>query len=385
MRAALIAALVAQVVTAQSRVPPSRANLLARYFEPRQNEEKVRCDVIPIKPQMGFSLRFQTGWVARVPLEQYEGANHRWTVAVRITPGGKQPVYLVQRFRLPAIPKTKVYGQISGGCMLGEGRYDVSWVLMDEQQRVFRKQWQVEAKLRGRERNLKPAIPPATVNEFSLTAHRPQRELADPPLRLTVLLHAAPIVPSRSTLRLDDLFMLVGMLDSMLEQLPVESVRLVAFNLDQQKELFRQDDFTGKELDDLLQAIGGLQLGTVDYNILRNRRGDMDLLESLVADEFKDPSPGHVVVFLGARARPGENRPRTLMDAAPASAARFYYLQYSPLVFSWGGMNGTVLRMNQRGAMPDAINLMVSRLQGKTFSIWSAGELVKAITEIAHR
>ena len=58
--------------------------------------------------------------------------------------------------------------------------------------------------------------------------------------------------------------------------MPTRSVRLVVFNLDQQKELFRQESFSPKALDQVAQAINNVQLGVVDYRVLQNRRGHLD-------------------------------------------------------------------------------------------------------------
>ena len=43
------------------------------------------------------------------------------------------------------------------------------------------------------------------------------------------------------------------------------------------KELFRQDDFSPKALEQVAQSINDLQLGVVDYRVLQNRRGHIDV------------------------------------------------------------------------------------------------------------
>ena len=48
--------------------------------------EPLQCEVVPMKPRFNFSLRLQSGYLYRVPMNQYQGAGHRWAVLTRITP-----------------------------------------------------------------------------------------------------------------------------------------------------------------------------------------------------------------------------------------------------------------------------------------------------------
>src|SRR5205814_690922 len=130
--------------------------------------------------------------------------------------------------------------------LVGEGSYEVQWIMFDDSNRICRKSWTVDAKLHRSEHNVRVAIPARTVQGFSWFPPAGTRHDADDaaPLRLTVLLHAAPLSLRRTTLRAGDTLVLVGMLAALLERLPTRSVRLVVFNLDQQKEFFRQDHFS---------------------------------------------------------------------------------------------------------------------------------------------
>jgi hypothetical protein len=386
MRAPLMAALVAlgaSAASAQTRVPANRLAGIQKYFDARPGEPRLRCEVAPLKPSLGFTFRFQAGYEMRVPLSQYTGEGHRWTVAVRVTPEGGLPVYLVQRFRLPKIPETRLFAEVGGGYLVGEGRYSVAWIMLDDAGRVYRKNWRMEARLGRGERSVKVAIPPGTVSQFSLGV-RPYSAVTDaPPLRLTILLDAAPLSPGRTRLRAADLFLSIATLSSLLEQLPSRSVKLVVFNLDQQKELFRQDGFTPAELDRVWQSMSGLELGVVDYGTLRNRRGAVDLLEGLVDDELSARTPSDAVVFLGPPVRSQDPLPREGTKIPQAPAPRFYYLQYSPFLFGWSRtVSGQIRMMETTG---DTIGRMVSRLQGRTLSIRTPGDLAKAIEQVERR
>ena len=75
-----------------------------------------------------------------------------------------------------------------------------------------------------------------------------------------MLLHAAPANPRQSQLTAEDTAILLGGLDALLDQIPARTVRLVAFNLDQQKELTTRDGFTAPGLDELETALNSQRL-----------------------------------------------------------------------------------------------------------------------------
>lgn len=376
-RSVLIAVLLACAsASAQTRVGPTRLRGDLERFEPREGEEELRCEVTPIKPALNFSFRFQAGYVARVPMNQYFGPGHRWVVLTRITPegGDHQPVYLASGIALPAIPKTKLELEIGGGYLVGEGGYDVKWLMYDDADRVCRKSWHVDAKLSRDDRAVKVAMPRDTIGDLSLRGLPRARRNTDDvaPLRLTVLLHAAPLSPRRTRLMARDQMLLLGLLSSLLERVPALSVRLVVFNLDQQKELFRRDVFTPAALDQAAQAMNGVELGLVDYRVLQNRRGHVDLLAGLVNQELRAKAPSDAVVFLGPTSRYADKMPQEALEKPGSSAPRFFYFQYKP-------------SFRPSPNFPDSITYAVAKLRGKTMIIHSPGEFAKAIAQLERR
>ena len=353
-------------------------------FDPRPGEPRLRCEVAPVKPSLGFTFRFQAGYEMRVPLSQYTGEGHRWTVAVRVTPEGGLPVYFVQRFRLPKIPEPNCSRRSEAVTWWAKGATASRGSCWTTPGGFTARTGAWQARLGLGERNVKVAIPPGTVSQFSLVGVRPSSAATDAaPLRLTILLHAASLSPGRTRLRAADLFLLITTLSSLLEQLPSRSIKLVVFNLDQQKEIFRQDGFTPAELDQVWQSMSGLELGVVDYRTLGNRRGAIDLLESLVDEEYRAQTPSDAVVFLGPPVRSLGPAPHDVAKIPQAPAPRFYYFQYSPFLFGWSRtVSGQVQMMQVTG---DTISRMVSRLQGRILSIRTPGDLAKAIEQVERR
>jgi hypothetical protein len=383
MRAILIAVLLALAAAAQTPVPAARLENIRKYFDARPGEQPLQCDVLPIKPSLGFSLRFQAGYTVSVPLKQYTGDGHRLIVATRITPEGGEPAYLFQRFRMGKVPETKTRAKLDGGYLLGEGRYAVECALFDDSGRVSRKMWSIDARLRRGDRGAKLAIPPGTVSPLTVGIRPVRAPLDAVESRLTILLHAAPLLPGRTRLRASDLFLLFSGLTSLLERLPARSVKLVAFNLDQQKELFRQDSFTPAAMDRVMEALTGLELGVVDYDVLKNRGGSLDLLAALVQQELHAGTPSDAVVLLGPLTRMQDALPREAARDPRGPTPRFYYLQFNPYPFAWSRFQDSLVRTNPLAT--DSISRLVARFQGKTIAIRSPGEFAKALELVGRR
>jgi hypothetical protein len=362
--------------SAQSIVNPSRLPAALRDFESRPYEQSLDCAVTAIKPSLNFSFRFQAGYTVRVPMNQYFGPRHRWIVVMRVQPESEgQPVYLAAYYRLPDIPKTNMELEVGGGFLLGPGSYHVLWKLVDDSGRICRSAWTAEAKLSHSEKKLRLAIPPSTIADFSGRGLPPADAAADdaPPFRLTVMLHAAPASPRRTRLTGRDRFLLLGTLSSLLERLPARSVRLVVFNLDQQRELYRQDEFHLDNLDHVARSIDELELGLVDVHVLENRKGHVDLLASLMNREVTDPNPSDVVLFLGPASRFIEKPSSTALEHPVRTGQRLFFLEYRP----------PFLRM--QSSVPDSIAAAVGRMKGKRLVIGTPAEFAKAIEQVEHR
>ena len=376
MRPFAIALLLAFTGAAQVIVDPTRYGSILKSFEPQAGEKSLRCEVTPIRPSLNFGFRFQAGYAVRVPMSQYSGAGHGWAIVTRITPegGGQQPVYLASRVWLPPIPNTKVEEEVGGGYLLGEGRYDVNWTLLDDSGRVCRGSWHVDAKPGRSERQLKLAMPPHTVADFTLRGRSDRSRVADDaaPIRLTVLLNAAPLVPLRTRLRASDRVTLLGLLSSLLERVPTRSVRLVIFNLDQQKILLRQDAFASGALNRVAQSLNGLELGRVDYHVLQNPHGRVDFLAGLMNQELRVEAPSDVVVFLSPETRYGDKLAPTALEEPTGAIPQFLNLRFKP-------------DFRAGPSFPDSISLATAKVKGKTIVIRTPADFAKAIEQIERR
>jgi len=246
--------------------------------------------------------------------------------------------------------------------------------MLDERLRVCRRQWTVEVKPRPSERRVKLAMQPNTVEEFawenSFQKARPADADAAPPRSLTVLLDIAPLSLRRQRLRAADRLLLIALTSSVLESVPAKRVRLVAFSLDQQREIFRRDALAPGDLDQLEQVMEGVELATVDYRVLQNPGGYQRLLSGLVERELAASPPSDTVLFLGPAVRYLDKVAANFAERPASFAPRFYYFQYRPI------LRGPV------AYLPDTIDRLVSRLKGKNLVIRTPADFQKAIEQM---
>jgi hypothetical protein len=359
----------AQLLVQKDRLPEG-----LRDFVPAEGESKLKCEVRRIKPALNFGFRFQSGYVVRVPMEQFEGSGHRWSTMMRVTPAGGEAVYLMAPQRLPNIPETDVQLEFAGGFLVGEGKYRVDWLLVDDQNRVCRDSWDIQAERSRSERNLPLGMPPGVIDDIGLRSSRSRVEAAHSTgggveeQRITVLLHAAPLWPGRVRLRSYDRVLLLSSLSALIERLPAASFRVVAFNLDQQQEIFRSGNLNRRAFAELAGKLEAIELGTVDVNVLNAQKGHLDLLTTLVKEELEASPRSDIVIVLGPSARQHDKVPKSMLEQMRATEPRFFYFQYKPNRF--------------RGSeFPDTISHAIKRIGGKVSVVRTPADFGKAILE----
>lgn len=297
----------------------------------RADDKSLRCTVDPIRPLVNYGLRFQAGYAVHVPLEQYAGPDHAWHIALEVEPIGAKPTRFTDEVTLPPVPGNSAIGEYVGQFTLGEGSYSATFSLTDDQERVCRKQWSVEAK---RPRSLAKAVFSMAPNAVSNYNHLPQpiaETRRSPIRRISVLLDAA--VPrgrrgARVTLSPATQGLLVGSLLSLWNSQPDTDFRATAFNLDQRQELFRRDNLDETVFSDFVNSLGDLKLAQVDLKTLQDPNGHLRFLAQLINRELRATPPPDAIVFLGPQERFGERIDPELIDPMPRNPPRFFYLRY---------------------------------------------------------
>jgi hypothetical protein len=297
-----------------------------------------------------------------------------------VTPEGGQPVLFGQNYRIPGIlpdlVKTtdirKVNAEISasGVIALGEGKYVVELVLMDNNERVLRKRWKATAVRKRDEKKVQVTTQPFTATAVSARFWSGKPASPGSGIRLTILLDAAPMNPRSLKLRAWDRAFLLDSISSVLREIPSDTVRVVAFNLDQQEEIFRDDNFGRSGLARLSHALRKVELGSISYHKLGRPQGWSEMLTRLSTDEVEAKEPADAVIFLGPATRLSDKIPKEALTLPKDKKTRFYYLEYFP---SW-----------RRGyEMPDAIHhFTAAQCDGMVLKIHSPGEFATAIHKL---
>jgi hypothetical protein len=267
---------------------PERIADLLRLFDQASNAPALRCRIGPIRPALGYSLRFSAGLRISFPLRQFSGLAHYLDAYFRITSQGQAPVFQVQAADIPDLPAANAEGELVGTFSVGEGEYSVDALVPDDLQRICRRSWPIQAMFSGGERELRQGIPPNTVVEYSSAGPTGIDTTGPKIARLTVMLQTAPFAPLAPKLRDADVQTFVQSLSAVLDQLPARFVRVVLFNLDQRRTILQENGFTREQLGEVNDALGQVEVGHVDYRVFESDSSASSFLSGLIEKELHE-------------------------------------------------------------------------------------------------
>jgi hypothetical protein len=346
-------------------------------LEAQTPRKDLPCKVTPVDPVLGFDLRFHAGYEVAVPLKELAGVENMLTMLFRVTPQaeGSEPVYFTQQIRVPEIPETaRGESALSGSFDLGEGKYHIDWLMRDRQNRVCAHFWDANASLSGRERDIvmeiaANAVEPATPEQF----------LDDPPvqrdpnanLHVKILVNFAPQDQNSSALRPSDTLALVTVLRRITREPRIGKFSLVAFNIQEQREVYRQSSADRVDFPALGAAVKAIEPGKVDLKLLANKRGEVEFLTELIKAELAGPDRPDALIFAGPKYMVAEGTPDNELRAAGAVDFPVFYLNYnlSPATVPWR----------------DSIGRAVRVFGGREYTISRPRDLWSAVTEVVNR
>jgi hypothetical protein len=363
----------------QEPLSAADAERVGRIFDLERSPIPLHCSIQTQRPMLDFAFRFDLGYIISCSLSTFAGRATDVFIYARVTPHGGRPVLFVDDHRVPETTdvtkssQLKQGFQMSGGFAVGEGQYRVEVLVMDQRTgRTSRKNWLAQVGHAGRKQAVQVAVSPGTVIPMGVRPWPITMDKSGRGLRLAVLLDAAPTNPRTPALRAWDRAFLLGSLSSLLKQIPCASVRLRAFNLDQQRELFHEDEFDDAGFVQLAGSLRTLELGAVSYRVLQQRQGGLELLLNYANQELTAPDPADAVVILGPRTRYAADIPRAALKERETPNPRFFYFEYCP---------GT-LRFSQP---PDVLSSLTKRLDGTVCAIYSPGDLAHCAQKMLTR
>jgi len=370
----LLCAALAASAPSQTVLSPRDTALANRIWDESPKGEPLRCDIDKRKPLPDFTFHFDAGYRVTCSFWEFGGQSTHIDFFTRVTPEGGAPVWLATfgvfkglspGLILPDVGAgdSRTRFDVSGSFSVGEGRYRVDVLVVDERNRSRRGGWNIH--VTPRQQAKVPVVLAAhTVSPVEIPKWAGPTTGGARGLRLTVLLDAAPVNPSALTLRAWDQALLLQLLSSLLRQTPCKSVRLVAFNLDQQREIFRADPFEPSGFDQLQQAFQQLELGFVSVQVLKKRQGWAEMLADLTNRELTAHEPSDAVLFLGPETRFARKVPKELLKPRETPEPRFFYFEYRGSVY------------------PDSITYLTKSRHGSVWSFYDPHGLAQAIQKM---
>jgi hypothetical protein len=346
-------------------------------LEAQEVRKDLACTVDPVKPALGFDLRFHGGYEINLPLHDVAGNENLLSVLVRVTSEGRKddPIYFVQRINVPKLPDDAKGDAVLGGLFdLGEGKYHVDLLMKDRSERVCSFYWDAEAALADRDKDIQPAIAAGAVEraEYEQFNEEPPVERAPgKPLNIKILVNFAPQNSSLSSLRPIDTLALVTVLRRLSREPQFGKFSVVAFNVQEQRVLYRQASQERIDFPALGRAIQSVEPGKVDLKQLSQKHGEVSFLADLIKKEIANDHPD-AVIFAGPKVLLDDSVPEEeLKPLATDVTYPVFYMNYNlnPQAVPW----------------KDAIGKAIRPFRGIEFSISRPRDLWFAVSEVVSR
>lgn len=371
--------------SAQSRLDDQKGRTIIgsdlAVLEAGEERSDLPCAVTPVKPTLGFDLKFHTGYEISVPLRELAGSENLLTVLFRVTSQLEkgEPVYFTQKIKVPPIDEdAKGEATLQGSFDAGEGQYRVEWLMRDRSERVCAHFWDAEAELPARDKalalNLSRGAVAAVEKEEFTDEPTVERELSGGPITVKVLVNFAPQSATASSLQPADTSALVSILRTIQREPRITRFSVVAFNLQEQRVIYRQEQSDHIDFPAIGDAIKGLQLGRVGLTQLQNKNSETEFLGELIQNEFKVQEPAQApdaLIIAGPKVMLQSNVPSETLKGVGETEFPVFYMNYNlyPQLTPWR----------------DSIGHAVRYFKGQEYTISRPRDLWFAVSEVVAR
>jgi hypothetical protein len=348
-------------------------------LEAGEARKDLACTVNPSKPVLGFDLRFHAGYDVTIPLKDLAGGENSLNILFRVEQQNRpdHPIYFMQHVRVPRLEDdAKGEAYLQGGFDLGEGSYHVDWLMRDRAERVCSFSWDSEAALPVKDRSINLAIASGEIQRADGEQFKEeppvQRVSNEPPLSVKVLVNFAPQNASSAALQPVDTSALVSILRSISREPRIGKFSIVAFNMQEERVVYRQEGVDRIDFPALGAALGSLNLGTIDLKRLGEKHGDTEFLSGLVRKEVcSSPGRPDALIFAGPKVMLDANVPQDALKEAGDVNFPVFYMNYNlnPQAVPW----------------KDAISHTVRFFRGYEYTISRPRDLWFAVTEMVSR
>lgn len=316
------------------------------------NRRDIDCRVEPLRPRLGFDLKYTAGYAVHVPADAVEQDGDHLRVLFRISPSGGESVHFRQEFPISARSAT------GGGTasfparyVLGPGRYKVDWLMRNRRGNVCSAHWETRAPTPGHTGRLAAA---ATAN--LIAPYRAEVFVAEPPVvraddaasgrHISILLNLAPRDRERFKLTDYELESVIGMLRSLHREPDIGVFSLTAFTGIDRQVVYASERRTRLDFEALGAAVRAMEPGVVSADALADPDGESAFLAQVLNDALS-PAGGlpDAVVLLGPKVDRETRLPAELLDL-PAEPPPLFQLSFTtnPRSYPWPGAIEAALR-----------------------------------------
>ena len=346
----------------------------AAILDTEETKKDLPCTVTPIKPILGFDLRFHSGYDINIPLKELAGLGDLLTIIFRVSSSKAKdsPVYFSQKYAVPEIDEdAKGDAYLEGEFDVGEGDYHVDWMMRDRQERVCSSNWDISAALTGKDQNMKLPIArdsiQASDEEFFKQEPPVVRAEGKDPVKVKILINFAPQQSFAAAMQPIDTSALVSILRNISREPRIRKFSIVAYNMNEQRVVYRQEDADQIDFPELGKAVSSVKFGMIDYKKLSDPHSETAFLSGLIADELGH-NTADAVIFTGPKIMLDEPLPLDNMKELASVSFPVFYLNYNltPVQNPWR----------------DAIGSVIKRVRGWEYTISRPRDLWTSWTEV---
>jgi hypothetical protein len=337
------------------------------------------CTVVQRKAELGFDLRFHTGYDVTIPLKELSGSGELLTILFRVysQDDPSRANYFVQHFQVPPLEEdARGDALLQGGVDIGEGKYHIDWLMRDRGERLCSSRWDVEAALPPKD---KPMALFLTANQIAESVPEPFVEEPTPRepagdgegINIKLLVNFAPQDKLSAALQRTDTDALVSILRAIERDPHVSRISLVAFNMEESRVVYRQDAAEHINFPALGKALQSMKLGTVNVAKLEQKHSETDFLEDLIQKEVGQNTHPDAVIFAGPKAMLDADVPQGDLRRIGDIECPVFYMNYNlnPQAIPW----------------KDSISHAIRAFKGTEYTISRPRDLWFSTTEMLNR
>lgn len=190
-------------------------------------------------------------------------------------------------------------------------------------------------------------------------------------LNVKVLINFAPQRARSATLQPVDTSALVSILRTISRDPRIGKFSLVAFNMQDQKVLYKQQNADRIDFPKIGEALRELKLGTVDLKKLAVKNSETEFLSELLQKELTGSEPTDALIFAGPKVLLDQNVPQEALKTVGALDYPVFYLNYNlyPQQIPWR----------------DSIGHAVKHFRGVEYTITHPRDLWFAVSEMVQK